>query len=156
MNAAALTVSAVVALAAVLLAVARRVLLVVTVHGASMYPALAPGDRVLVLRAGPPARRPRRGRVVVLRADRVPGAGPGGLLVKRVAARAGDPVPPGAGEGVVPDGRLVVLGDNPEVSTDSRVWGPVPAASVVGVTIGRLPRAAGPSRPAAQSAPHGA
>ncbi|TXS52288.1 S26 family signal peptidase [Streptomyces sp. t39] len=151
MTAATVAVSTV-AVLAVLFAAARRVLLVVTVHGASMYPALAPGDRILVLR-GAAARRPRGGHVVVLRSDRIPGAGPGGLLVKRVAARPGDPLPPGTGAGFVPDGHLAVLGDNPEVSTDSRVWGPVPAASVAGVMVGRILRA-GPRHPAPPRAPH--
>ncbi|MFB7026188.1 MULTISPECIES: S26 family signal peptidase [unclassified Streptomyces] len=127
---------------------ARRVLIAVTVHGASMFPALAPGDRILVRRAASPAARPRVHQVVVLRCDRIPGAGPGGLVVKRVAARPGDRVPSAVGDGVVPDGRLVVLGDNPEVSTDSRVWGPVPLDSVVGTMIGRLARP-GRSHPAA-------
>ncbi|WP_406865005.1 S26 family signal peptidase [Streptomyces sp. HUAS MG47] len=117
--------------------VARQRLLVVTVHGASMTPALVPGDRILVLRRS--ARRLRDRRIVVLRSDRIPASGRGDLVVKRVAALAGAPVP--AGAGLVPDGHLVVLGDNPAVSTDSRVWGPVPAASVVGVMVGRVGRA---------------
>ncbi|MFC7976297.1 S26 family signal peptidase [Streptomyces cinereoruber] len=126
------------------LAAARHVLIAVTVHGASMYPALAPGDRILVRRAAAPAARPRVRRVVVLRRDRIPGAGPDGLVVKRVAAGPGDRMPSAVGDGVVPDGHLVVLGDNPHVSTDSRVWGPVPLDSVVGTMVGRLAR---PGRP---------
>ncbi|MFJ7125611.1 S26 family signal peptidase [Streptomyces sp. NPDC098101] len=139
LTAAALPVLAVLGLAAGLLAAARRALLVVTVRGGSMTPALAPGDRILVLRR--PARGLRDRHIVVLRSDRIPAAGRDDLLVKRIAAAPGAPVPSRAGgRGTVPDGHFVVLGDNPALSTDSRVWGPVPADSVVGVMIGRVAR----------------
>lgn len=77
----------------------------VEVEGDSMRPALAPGDRVLAVRRGPC----RPGSLVVLRD---PGGGTR-MLVKRLA---------GSG----PEG-LVVLGDNPGWSTDSRAFGPVPS-----------------------------
>ncbi|MEV4457104.1 S26 family signal peptidase [Microbispora sp. NPDC049633] len=128
----------------------RRTLHVVEVHGESMEPALRSGDRVLVrrLRPGRPGRRVRRvrrGDVVVI--SRVgPGEGftlDGGtnLVIKRAAAVAGDPVPPefeGSGEARVPPGRLLVLGDNPSRSTDSRQWGLLPESRITGVVIRRL------------------
>ncbi|WP_435973039.1 S26 family signal peptidase [Streptomyces sp. Qhu_M48] len=136
---AALLVLAALGLASALLVAARRALLVVTVRGASMTPALAPGDRILVLRR--PARGLRDRHIVVLRSDRIPAAGRDDLLVKRIAAAPGARVPLRAGgRGTVPDDHFVVLGDNPDLSTDSRVWGPVPADSVVGVMIGRIAR----------------
>lgn len=127
-----------VACAAVL--VARRVFLVVSVRGQSMEPTFVAGDRVLVLR-----RRNRRIRVAdVVIARPPPGAGGGSaLLVKRVAAAAGDPVPITDGalppdHTVVPTGKLFVLGDNSEVSSDSRQFGYLPEDHVVGLVLRRL------------------
>ena len=87
-----------------------------------MLPRLEPGDRLVLL----PLRRVRPGMVVAL-----PEPGdPGRVLVKRVAAVDGD--------------RVTVLGDNPAASTDSRTFGPVPAAALLGRAVYRyapLPRA---------------
>lgn len=75
----------------------------------SMLPVLAPGDRVLGEKR---PRSPKVGEVVTLdHPDR-----PGFTLVKRVAAVDGN--------------RLTVLGDRPEASVDSRLFGPIPADSV--------------------------
>ncbi|MEV4294946.1 S26 family signal peptidase [Microbispora rosea] len=132
---------------------ARRMLRVVEVHGESMEPGLWPGDRVLVRtvrpgragRSGRPCRRVRRGDIVVI-ARVGPGEGvtlDGGtnLVIKRAAAVAGDPIPPGfeaLGETRVPPGRLLVLGDNPSRSTDSRQWGLLPETRITGVVLRRL------------------
>jgi nickel-type superoxide dismutase maturation protease len=89
----------------------------VVVEGESMRPALRPGDRLLVLRLG---RRLRVGDVIALRDPRLPER----VLVKRVAE-------------VRADGGLVVLGDNPAASTDSRVFGPVPRHLVLGRCVWR-------------------
>ncbi|MEN3539172.1 S26 family signal peptidase [Microbispora sp. ZYX-F-249] len=63
-------------------------------------------------------------------------------IVKRVAAVPGDPVPDSvprrAGETLVPAGCLVLLGDNPDESVDSRHFGYVPANSMVGKVIRTL------------------
>jgi signal peptidase I len=121
----------------------RTRLIVVSVHGISMAPALNPGDRLLVRRG----MRPRRGDVVVVRLAH-PSA-PGAWSVKRVTAVAGDRVPPGVPGGPpggrVPAGQFVVLGDNAGVSLDSRELGPLPADRLVGVArrrVGRRPPAA--------------
>ncbi|MBO0894378.1 MAG: nickel-type superoxide dismutase maturation protease [Acidimicrobiales bacterium] len=87
----------------------------VEVVGDSMVPALLAGDRLLVV-----ARRPRRGDLVAVPDPREPSR----LLIKRaveVTAAAG----------------VVVRGDNPGASTDSRDFGPVPASSVAGVAVYR-------------------
>lgn len=131
---------------------ARRSLLLVTVDGPSMLPTLEPGEPILVVRRA--GRRVRRGQIVVFRrpavdAERPVAAPPGPasatsaaavttLCVKRVAATAGDPVPPGlrsavGGDSVVPPGRILVLGDNPGFSRDSRAWGYISAHDVLGV-----------------------
>ncbi len=84
----------------------------VVVEGASMAPTLMAGDRLLVRRA----RRVRVGEVVVLfdpRGDRV--------IVKRVTAILGDDI--------------VVRGDNPMASTDSRHFGPVSRKALVGTVV---------------------
>lgn len=61
-------------------------------------------------------------------------------VVKRVAARPGDPVPPGIGttDPTVPADMVVLLGDNPAESADSRQFGLVPAELVIGVVLRHL------------------
>ncbi len=79
-----------------------------------MRPALEPGDRLLVTGVG----RVRPGRIVALADPR-----DGRILVKRVAARdrAG----------------VDVRGDDPDASTDSRTFGPVAPAAILGVAVYR-------------------
>jgi signal peptidase I len=122
----------------------RRRHLVVTVQGQSMSPTYQHGDRVLVRRRRPHDGR-RVGEVVVVDLPARLRPVPDGTsaedslrnrrVIKRVAAVAGDPVPfPIEGsEPVVPAGCLVLLGDNPDSSGDSRMFGYVGADDVVGV-----------------------
>jgi len=89
-----------------------------TVNGPSMEPSLREGDRVLVWRWAYRRRLPAAGDVVVVRDpdDRRR------VLIKRVA----------------PDGdesRVHVLGDNAAASRDSRTFGAVPAASILGKAL---------------------
>ncbi|MBN6054621.1 hypothetical protein JYK22_21950, partial [Nonomuraea sp. RK-328] len=123
----------------------RRRYLVVTVHGESMLPTYRPGERVLVRRARAGSLRP--GQVVVL-SDLAP-AGRDELrprwIIKRVTALPGDPVPrdtvpalraaPGT---LVPAGHLVVLGDNPDRSHDSRHSGYLTTDRLYGVVLRRI------------------
>ncbi len=85
----------------------------VVVEGRSMEPTLAPGDRLLVVRA----RSLHAGDVVAVRDPRDPKR----VLVKRIGA-------------VLDDG-IVVRGDNPGASTDSRSFGPVPSSAVLGRVV---------------------
>ena len=128
----------------VLLVRARRLVVVVDVRGPSMEPTLYEGDRVLVRRA--PLTAVRTGDLVVVARPHSPEfATAGPWVIKRVAATAGEPIPPvirrswaenddidfaGAS---VPEGRLLLLGDNPTRSGDSRHWGFTAGDAVLGV-----------------------
>lgn len=139
--------------------VLRRRVVVITVEGLSMVPTLRPGDRVLVRRVA--AQQVRLGDVVVMR-EQPPGrsgdhAGRAAArwVVKRVAALPGDPEPAflpawARGDGTVADGTLVLLGDNPSVSRDSRHVGGVPVERLLGVAVRLLGGGALPPPPAAR------
>ncbi|MEO5986520.1 MAG: nickel-type superoxide dismutase maturation protease [Candidatus Limnocylindria bacterium] len=125
------------ALIVVLVLVARRLIDVVEVRGASMEPTLHPGDRLLLVRL---QGVPRAGQVVVARDPRDPSR----ELVKRVA--------------VVDERGVELRGDNPSRSTDGRAFGRVPISAVRWRAVvrywprqrlGRLPLIAprAPSRP---------
>ncbi|MBA2253913.1 MAG: nickel-type superoxide dismutase maturation protease [Chloroflexi bacterium] len=85
------------------------------VEGGSMLPALRPGDWLLVDPHGFDQGRPAAGDLVVVPDPRLTER----WLVKRVWA-------------VDPDGRLDVRGDSPAASTDSRTFGAVDPATIVG------------------------
>ncbi|MEM9562043.1 MAG: nickel-type superoxide dismutase maturation protease [Actinomycetota bacterium] len=91
----------------------------VRVIGDSMFPTLTEGEFVLV----DEDRTPAVGELALARhpddADL--------LVVKRVAA-------------FTADGRVDVRSDNPEAGTDSRTWGPLEAAAVVGAVTLLLDR----------------
>jgi signal peptidase I len=124
----------------------RRRYLVVTVEGYSMTPTYGHGDRVLVRRD----RRPRTGDVALVDLPEAlrpipPGVSPADSLrnrrvIKRVAASAGErtPLPVDVAGPVVPSGHLVLLGDNPDGSGDSRQYGYVPIGAVGGVVVRSL------------------
>lgn len=127
------------------------------IAGASMEPALADGERLLVNKVVYDLHAPRRGDVVVISGrDR----SPDDRLVKRVVGVPGDElyldgpsVRVGAAEGsnerealerrayagsvrssvvVVTEGHVFVLGDNRAASVDSRHFGLVPISDVIG------------------------
>jgi signal peptidase I len=143
------TVLAVVLAAVCALAALRALLVIVTVNGASMEPTYRPGEHLLVVRR--PLARARAGSAVVFRLPesmRRGGPGRNPLLIKRIAAVGGQPVPVsvreavGAREGdVVPNGQVVLLADAAGGSGDSRSWGYLPAGIISGVIVGRLSRA---------------
>ncbi|OKI15944.1 hypothetical protein A6A08_09445 [Nocardiopsis sp. TSRI0078] len=118
---------------------------VTEVFGESMLPTLCHGDRMLAVRAGrntvfTPSQ------LVVLSDPEAPvvrderNRRRRNYLVKRVVAVAGEPLPEGVAHvtGTVPEGHLVVMGDNLGRSRDSRDFGPVPAHRVVGTVLRRL------------------
>jgi signal peptidase I len=115
----------------------RSRMLVVRVVGQSMLPTYDDGQKLLARRT---SRVPASGTVVVVK----PFDGPL-LVVKRVAATAGEAVPPEVAQragltpgDVVPRGSLVVLGDNADASIDSRTWGLLPASSVVAAVVRKM------------------
>ncbi|TDD74797.1 S26 family signal peptidase [Actinomadura darangshiensis] len=131
-----------------LLAGLRRRFVVISVKGQSMRPALHAGDRVLVRRR--PLRHVRAGDIVVVERGARGSRGLSGRdwVIKRAAAVPGDPVPASVATPMsappgtpVPDGRLLVLGDNTTGSVDSRHYGYLPGAGVLGVVVRRLPPA---------------
>ena len=84
------------------------------VDGFSMAPTLVPGDLVLITPRQARATLPALGSIVVARhPDR-----PATRIIKRLAD--------------VQDGGLVLLGDNPGASTDSRQFGVVPSRLLIG------------------------
>jgi len=94
----------------------------VVVRGDSMTPTLRDGDQLIVRVGRPPAA----GDLVVFRArDVVPEASVT-WMVKRAAR-------------VAPDGSVTVRGDNAR-SQDSRHFGPVPGAAILGVARPRRRR----------------
>lgn len=135
-------------------ALLRSRVVIVTVHGRSMEPTYHDGDKVLVRRNS--TLRP--GAVVVVERpddgdplDTPPRSKAKNSpmssrmwIIKRVAAVPGDPLPPGLApalggseEDHVPTGKLILLGDNPGASLDSRHHGYFPAERVLG-TVQRI------------------
>ena len=92
------------------------------VVGESMAPTLQEGDTVLVNPSAFRQRRPTVGELVVLRHP----LRKTGTLIKRVS-------------GFDEAGRILVTGDNPACSTDSRSFGAVPTERMLGLVVSRMP-----------------
>jgi signal peptidase I len=122
----------------------------VRVDGVSMRPTLENGEFILVNKLAYRLGHPSRGDIVVFKFPLDPTQD----LIKRVIGLPGDRIvvrngtvflndqamqesyiaaaPEYAGEWVVPDGQLYVLGDNRNDSSDSHSWGMLPVENVVG------------------------
>ena len=88
------------------------------VTGVSMLPSLNPGDRLVVRRVKHPGVE-LTGRIVVARDPRENG----NLVIKRFTGLDGD--------------SFILLGDNPEASTDSRFLGSFASGSLMGTVVYR-------------------
>jgi len=142
----------------------RLALVVVTVECQSMSPSLESGDRVLVCRSFP-TRWLRKGQIVIAWPYTLPtdGAGPFGVpqaFIKRIVAMPNESITTsidelqesiraheqaaydssGQRKWDVPAEHVFVQGDHPGAVADSRVWGPIPIAGVLGVVIMQLSR----------------
>jgi signal peptidase I len=134
---------------------------IMVVHGHSMEPTLRPGELIMVARSAYGLLIPLINRYIIRwaypkRDDLVVLISPenGKIIVKRCVAIAGDSFdisneylrvgerqypyqhPDGIAETfihtVVPDNTILVLGDNPPQSVDSRMFGLVPLSRVIG------------------------
>lgn len=134
--------------------ITRFVLMSVQIRGSSMSPTLRDGERYILYRAPYLWRAPRQGEIVVLRdpedddlsIKRIIGLPNDVVQVRRDgiyvngvklpepylssnAAGLNDPGPPIH----LGDNDYFVLGDNRKRSADSRVYGPVPRKSILGL-----------------------
>ncbi|WP_259758197.1 signal peptidase I [Pseudomonas sp. GCEP-101] len=127
-----------------------------SIKSSSMTPGLQPGDYILVNSATYAFGEPADGEVVVFR----PPDDPAQIYIKRIAGRPGDRVRITGGklfvndrevtqpyldarqnqredsrqvpERVIPEGQYFMLGDNRDNSQDSRYFGYVPRANLIG------------------------
>ena len=99
------------------------------VVGCSMLPALRPGELVLVDASAFRRRPPRRGEVVVARPD----ACGGRALVKRILAVPHDPIELDGQRWRLGRDEFFIAGDRQEDSLDSRRFGPVVRADILGL-----------------------
>ncbi|TMR23242.1 S26 family signal peptidase [Nonomuraea turkmeniaca] len=123
----------------------RRAYSIIRVDGYSMAPTLTDGDQLVARRVAPSALR--NGHIAVVLSP-LPMGGP--FLIKRIVALPGDPVPlsvrPLVPDARVPDGQLILIGDNTDASFDSRDHGYFPIADVHAITLRKLTPARDPSR----------
>jgi signal peptidase I len=110
----------------------------VIVQGNSMLPTFQSGTRIFICKAAWLVGAPKDNDIVVVKLS-----GTGEYIIKRVYRVAGERVDPlwsplfwrGAGAYLVPEGQIYLLGDNREISEDSRIFGPVDVHSVVGKAV---------------------
>src|SRR3989338_9732215 len=91
------------------------------IYGHSMAPVLDPGQLVVVRDGADDRWQPKRGEIVAAR----PASLGGKAFVKRVAGLPNERVQVGAREWQLQEEEFFLLGDQPELSLDSRVFGPV-------------------------------
>ena len=104
------------------------------IYGHSMAPVLDPGQLVVVHDGAYKRRQPKRGEIVAAR----PASLGGKAFVKRVAGLPNERVQVGEREWQLQEEEFFLLGDQPELSLDSRVFGPVSREELIGPVRLRL------------------
>jgi signal peptidase I len=111
------------------------------VDGESMHPTFENGDYLIVDELTYHFESPQRGDVIVFR---YPGD-PSIFYIKRIVGLPGETVHITNGtvmitktDGALGAGQYFVMGDNRPESSDSRVWGPLPAQNIIGRVFLRL------------------
>lgn len=131
---------------------------IIEISGKSMIPALYDGDKVVVEKVSTYIGSVRRGEIVILD----PGDKGTGIYIKRIVGLPGELLEVSGGkvlingnaieekylrEGTytdidmkltVPDDCVFVMGDNREISEDSRIIGPIPLKNLKGHAIFRI------------------
>lgn len=104
------------------------------IYGHSMAPALNPGQLVLVSKGAYESQAPQRGEIVAAR----PSSLGGKAVVKRVVGLPHERVQLNGREWQLEEEQFFLLGDQPEYSLDSRVFGPVTRPELIGPVRVRL------------------
>ncbi len=91
------------------------------VEGLSMWPTLRPSDRLLVKPFQRGGALPSPGQILVCRHPQKTGV----IITKRLISIDRD--------------RMILQGDNPEMSTDSRQFGSVPIPLLIGEVMAKVP-----------------
>lgn len=98
------------------------------VYGHSMSPMLNPGEVLFIRDEAFAHRDPRRGELVAAR----PMACGGKAFVKRIVGMPGERVWVGERSWTLGDQEYFILGDQPNHSVDSRIFGPVTREELIG------------------------
>jgi len=104
------------------------------VYGHSMIPVLHPGQLVFIAKGAYASREPQRGEIVAAR----PASLEGKAVVKRIVGLPHERVQADGREWQLENAQFFLLGDQPEYSLDSRIFGPVSRSELIGPVRLRL------------------
>ena len=104
------------------------------IYGHSMAPVLNPGQLVMVSQGAYESRAPRRDEIVAAR----PASLEGKAVVKRIVGLPRERLQAGDKEWQLDEEQFFLLGDQPEYSLDSRIFGPVTRKELIGPVRLRL------------------